>query len=152
MCHHLLTVTSAWSVRLIIGLSYERPYLVLDPNSFMISWFARVCKPAVYTCQPAVYNCQLVVYNCQLAVDNLWFHVCVIRCKPVVYTCQLAVYNCQLVVYTCKVLNFRFTAPILITVLDTVEVTPFFWSFVWKTLLGPGPKLHHDFYRFSLVM
>ena len=28
--------------------------------------------------------------------------------------------------YTCKLLNFRFTTYILITVLDTVEVTPFF--------------------------
>ena len=33
---------------------------------------------------------------------------------------------CNLVDYTCKLLNFRFTTPILITVLDTVEVTPFF--------------------------
>ena len=54
-------------------------------------------------------------------------------CKPAVYTCNLAVYTCNPAVYTCKpavytwkVLNFRFTAPILITVLDTVEVTPFF--------------------------
>ena len=35
-------------------------------------------------------------------------------------------YTCNLADYTCKLLNFRFTTPILITVLDTVEVTPFF--------------------------
>ena len=39
---------------------------------------------------------------------------------------NLVDYTCNPVDYTCKVLNFRFTAPILITVLDTVEVTPFF--------------------------
>ena len=33
---------------------------------------------------------------------------------------------CKPAVYKRKVLNFRFTTPILITVVDTVEVTPFF--------------------------
>ena len=46
-------------------------------------------------------------------------------CNPPDYS-NLADYTCNLADYTCKVLNFRFTAPILITVLDTVEVTPFF--------------------------
>ena len=41
---------------------------------------------------------------------------------------NLVDYTCNLADYTCKVLNFRFTAPILITVLDTVEVTPFFFK------------------------
>ena len=36
---------------------------------------------------------------------------------------------CNLADYTCKLLNFRFTTPILITMLDTVEVTPFLQKF-----------------------
>ena len=48
-----------------------------------------------------------------------------LACKPVDYTCKLAV-------YTCKVLNFRFTSVTLITLLDTVEVTPFFSQFSGK--------------------
>ena len=60
-------------------------------------------------CNPLDYMCNLPDYS------NL-----------VDYTCNLLDYMCNLVDYTCKLLNFRFTTPILITVLDTVEVTPFF--------------------------
>ena len=35
-------------------------------------------------------------------------------------------------VYTCKVLNFRFISVTLITLLDTVEATPFFSQFSGK--------------------
>ena len=80
------------------GLSYERPYLVLDLN---LIWKV-ACKLADYTC------------------------------KPVDYTCKLAVDTCKPAVYTCKVLNFRFTSVTLITLLDTVEVTPFFSQFSGK--------------------
>ena len=89
-----------YTFTVFIGLSYERPYLVLEPNSIMISWFLNLC--------------------------NLPVH----RCKPVDYTCKLVDYTCKPVVYTWKVLNFRFTAHILITVLDTVEVTPFFTNVI----------------------
>ena len=27
-----------------------------------------------------------------------------------------------------------------------------YWSFVWKTLLGPRPKLHHDLHVFCLCV
>ena len=50
----------------------------------------------------------------------------VYKCNPPDYTCNLVDYTCNPPDYTCKLLNFRFTTPILITVLDTVEVTPFF--------------------------
>ena len=58
-------------------------------------------------------------------------------CNPPVYTCNPPDYMCNPVDYTCKVLNFRFTAPILITVLDTVEVTPFFSKIVPLVLKLP---------------
>ena len=76
-------------------------------------------KPADYS-KAAVYKCKPVVYKCKLAVYS----------KVVVYKCKPAVYTCKAVVYSCKVLNFRFTTVILITLLDTVEVTPFFQFFV----------------------
>ena len=44
-------------------------------------------------------------------------------------SCKPAVYKCKPAVYTCKVLNSRFTTVLLITLLDTVEVTPFFQIF-----------------------
>ena len=53
----------------------------------------------------------------------------VYKCKLADYS-KAAVYKCKLPVYTCKVLNSRFTTVILITLLDTVEVTPFFQIFV----------------------
>ena len=85
----------------------------------------------------------------------IWTCLSVIRCNLAVYNCKLAVYTCKLVVYTCKVLNFRFTTVILITLLDTVEVTPFFQFFCVKqwftgvTLCG----LHFVVYtlQFTLV-
>ena len=40
----------------LISLSYERPYLVLDPNSIMIMHFLNLCNPEVYTCKLAVYT------------------------------------------------------------------------------------------------
>ena len=46
--------------------------------------------------------------------------------------CNLADYTCNLVDYMCKVLNFRFTSVTLITLLDTVEVTPIFSQFSGK--------------------
>ena len=49
----------------------------------------------------------------------------------VVYKCKVADYS-KVVVYTWKVLHFMFTVPILITVLDTVEVTPFFQFYFVK--------------------
>ena len=42
-----------------------------------------------------------------------------VACKPPIYKCKSAV-------YTCKLLKFMFTCVLLITLLDTVEVTPFF--------------------------
>ena len=47
-------------------------------------------------------------------------------------SCKLAVYKCKPVVYTCKVLNSRFTTVLVITLLDTVEVTSFFQIFFVK--------------------
>ena len=40
----------------LVGLSYERPYLVLDPNLIMICILLSVCKPVDYTCKPADYS------------------------------------------------------------------------------------------------
>ena len=56
-------------------------------------------------------------------------------CNLPVYTCKLVVYTCKLVVYTCKVLNSRFTTVLLTTLLDTVEVTPFFQFFICKAVV-----------------
>ena len=53
----------------------------------------------------------------------------------VVYKCKVVDYS-KVVVYTWKVLHFMFTAPILITVLDTVEVTPFFQFFFCKAAIA----------------
>ena len=84
-----------------------------------------MCNPPVYTCNLpdysnlADYTCNLADYTCNLAD----------YCNPLVYMCNLVDYTCNLADYTCKLLNFRFTTPILITVLDTVEVTPFFQNF-----------------------
>ena len=75
-------------------------------------------KPADYS--KAVVYSKVAVYKCKAAVYS----------KVAVYKCKVAVYTCKLVVYSCKVLNFRFTTVILITLLDTVEVTPFFQVFV----------------------
>ena len=52
----------------------------------------------------------------------------VYKCNPVVYS-KAAVYKCNPAVYTCKVHNSRFTTVLLITLLDTEEVTPFFQIF-----------------------
>ena len=54
--------------------------------------------------------------------------------KAVVYS-KVAVYKCKVVVYICKVLNSRFTTVLLITLLDTVEVTPFFQIFYCKAVV-----------------
>ena len=67
-------------------------------------------KAAVYKCKLAVYKCKLVDYS------------------------KVVVYKCKPVVYTCKVLNSRFTT-VLIILLDTVEVTPFFQFFVCKAVV-----------------
>ena len=50
-------------------------------------------------------------------------------------SCKLVVYKCKLAVYTCKVLNSRFTTVLVITLLDTVEVTPFFQIFFCKAVV-----------------
>ena len=74
-------------------------------------------KPADYS-KPVVYKCKLADYS-----------------KLAVYKCKLVVYKCKLVVYTCKVLNSRFTTVLLITLLDTVDVTPFFQIFFCKAVV-----------------
>ena len=97
------------------------------------------CKPvdyskvAVYKCKLADYSkvadykckvvdyCKAAVYKCKLADYS---KVAVYKCKLVDYS-KVAVYKCKPAVYTCKVLNSRFTTVLLITLLDTVEVTPF---------------------------
>ena len=81
---------------------------------------------AVYKCKPAVYS-KVAVYKCKVVVYS---KAVVYKHKAAVYKCRVAVYTCKPVVYSCKVLNFRFTTVILITLLDTVEVTPFFQFFV----------------------
>ena len=74
-----------------------------------------MCNPLDY-CNLPDYMCNLPDYTCNpLDYSNL-----------ADYMCNLADYMCNLADYMCKLLNFRFTTPILITVLDTVEVTPFF--------------------------
>ena len=90
-----------------------------------VKWQFTKCKLAVYSkvvvySKAAVYKCKVVVYS----------KVAVYKCKAAVYKCKVAVYTCKPAVYSCKVLNFRFTTVILITLLDTVEVTPFFQFFV----------------------
>ena len=81
-------------------------------------------KAVVYKCKPVDYS-NLVVY----------------KCKPVVYKCKLVdyskavVYKCKLAVYTCKILNSRFTTVLLISLLDTVEVTPFFQFLFCKAVV-----------------
>ena len=65
-------------------------------------------KVVVYKCKPADYS-----------------KVAVYKCKPVDYS-RAAVYKCKPAVCTCKVLNSRFTTVLVITLLDTVEVTSFF--------------------------
>ena len=96
-------------------------------------------KAVVYKCKLADYS-KVVVYKCK-PVD--YSKVAVYKCKLVVYKCKLADYSkvavytsvnwwftsCKLAVYTCKVLNSRFTTVLLVTLLDTVEVTPFFQFF-----------------------
>ena len=77
----------------------------------------------VYTCKLAVYSgLQVSVKYLVLDPNCIMICLCVICCKPAVYTCKLAD-------YTCKVLNSRFTTVLLISLLDTVEVTPFFQFF-----------------------
>ena len=57
--------------------------------------------------------------------------VAVYKCKLAVHS-KVAVYKCKPAVYTCRVLNSRFTTVLLITLLDTVEVTPSFQFFCVK--------------------
>ena len=135
LCKKITPYFCASFLSSFIGLSYERPYLVLDlnlmeklhVNRHLTSVNHRLtsvncqltCQVAVYNCKPlAVYTCQAAVYNCKL---------------PAVYTCQVVVYNCKLLVYTCKLavysvnwqftlanhLKCIFTSILLITLLDT---------------------------------
>ena len=50
-----------------------------------------------------------------------------VACKSTVYKCQPAVYKSAF--YTCKLLKLGFTCVLLITLLDMVDVTPFFQFF-----------------------
>ena len=81
-------------------------YLNLSKWSF-INRRITSCKLADYS-KVVVYKCKVVDYS-----------------KVVVYKCKVVDYS-KAAVYTCKVLNSRFTTVLLITLLDTVEVTPFF--------------------------
>ena len=80
----------------LIGLSYERPYLVLDLNLISNLHVTR----------------RITLVNQWITLVNQWITLG------------------KLAVYTCKVLNFRFTSVTLITLLGTVEVTPFFHNFL----------------------
>ena len=51
---------------LLIGLSNERPYLVLDPNLIWTCLSVICCNPAVHNCKPAVYTCKPAVYSCKV--------------------------------------------------------------------------------------
>ena len=105
-------------------------------------------KVAVYKCKLVDYS-KAAVYKCKL-VD---YSKVVVYSKAVVYKCKLAdyskaaVYKCKPAVYTCKVLNSRFTTVLLITLLDTMEVTPFFQIlFVKQWFIGVNSCLtinHH---------
>ena len=74
------------------------------------------CKLADYS-KAVVYKCKLEDYS-----------------KMAVYKCKLADYS-KVVVYKCKVLNSRFTTVLLISLLDTVQVTPFFQIYFCKTVI-----------------
>ena len=50
-------------------------------------------------------------------------------------SCKPPLYKCKLAVYTCEVLNSRFTTVLLITLLDTVEVTSSFQFFFGKAVV-----------------
>ena len=71
---------------------------------------------------------KVVVYKCKL-VD--YSNAAVYKCKLADYS-KAVVYKCKPAVYTCKVLDSRFTTVLLISLLDTVEVTPFFQFFFVK--------------------
>ena len=108
-----------------------------------VMWQFYKCKLADYS-KVVVYKCKVVdyskvaVYKCKL-VD--YSKVAVYKCKVVdyskaaVYKCKLVVYKCKLAVYTSKVLNSRFTTVLLISLLDTVEVTPFFQFLFGKAVV-----------------
>ena len=99
-----------------------RKVAVLSKWSF-VKWRFSKCKPVDYS-NAAVYTCKLVDYS------------------------KVAVYKCKLAVYTCKVLNYRFTTFLLITLLDTVEVTPFFQFFFvkqWFTGVNCCFTINHHF-------
>ena len=86
----------------------------------------RIKRKTLFDARPKPHlklACNLADYTCNL-VDY--------TCNPADYTCKPGDYTCKLVVYTCKVLNFRFTSVTLTTLLDTVEVTPFFSQFSGK--------------------
>ena len=99
-------------------------------------------KAAVYKCKPVDYS-KVVVYS----------KVAVYKCKPVDYSkvavySKAAVYKCKPAVYTCKVFNSRFTTVLLITLLDTVQVTPFFQIFFvkqWFTGVNCCFTINHHF-------
>ena len=97
--------------------------------------------------------------NWQITVK--WWFTSVNQWITAVYKCKLAdyskvvVYKCKLAVYTCKVLNSRFTTVLLITLLDTVEVTPFFqFCFVkqWFTGVNCCFTINHHFTSCKLLI
>ena len=77
-----------------------------------------MCKPADYS-NPLDYMCNLPDYTCN-PLDY---------CNPADYTCKPVHYTCNPVDYTCKLLNFRFTTPILITAGHCGGNTLFFKNF-----------------------
>ena len=86
-------------------------------------------KPADYS-KVAVYKVNWwITVKWQFTSVNQWITV-----KWWFTSLQVAVYKCKLVVYTCKILNSRFTT-VLITLLDTVEVTPFFQIYFCKAVV-----------------
>ena len=77
----IFVLVYVWTTAVIfIGLSYERPYLVLDPNLIMICILLSVCKLADYTCKPADYSVKLVDYSVIQWITHVnWWITCVIQ-------------------------------------------------------------------------
>ena len=120
LCKKITPYFCASFLSSFIGLSYERPYLVLDlnlmeklhVNRHLTSVNHRLTSVnCQLTCQVAVYNCKLLaVYTCQVVVYN---------CKLLVYTCKLAVYSVNWQFTLANHLKCIFTSILLITLLDT---------------------------------
>ena len=108
-------------------------------------WFTSINWQITVKQQFTLVNQQITV-KWQFTSVNWWI-TAVYKCKLVDYS-KAAVYKCKLVVYTCKVLNSRFTTVLLITLLDNVEVTPFFQFFFvkqWFTGVNCCFTINHHF-------